>query len=59
MGSSVIYQKEWRQYEFNAIRGQVDCFRKAEGVYRTCWRLHTIENANLDTAPVANDQMED
>jgi hypothetical protein len=55
MGSSVIYQKEWRQYEFNAIRNQIESFRKAEGVYNTCWRLHTLQNALLDAAPVAAD----
>ena len=50
LGSSVIYQKEWRQYEFNAIRNQIDTFRKSEGVYKTCWRLHTLENGRLDTS---------
>lgn len=59
MGSSVIYQKEWRQYEYNAIRHQIETYRKPEGVFKTCWKLHSIENALLDMPPKQEDDLLD
>lgn len=47
-GSSVLYVKEFRNFEFNSIITPNLKFRKKIGLFQTTYLLHTQENAHLD-----------
>lgn len=48
LGSSVLYHKDWRHYEYNEMRAEDMPYRKSEGLYKTVKRVLSPENALRD-----------